>query len=397
MSIRKKVTLLFVVSLVLMGVIAVWAERSSLQKGLMLQKERYLKEARGLFSLLSLADERRLRSRLQELGFKRLPSDELLEEGDTVLVRPHSFGEMRIVRKGRRLYLYLRYLDRTLLVYDTSQESGIQERYITYALVGLDILLLVFFYLLVLRIFAPLRTIASKMSRFASGELGIRAGLDTDDEIGEVARSFDTMAGRLQRALKSREELLRDVGHELRTPIARGKFLMASLPDFQAKEELASVFSDLERLSKEILGMHLLESEESLHTERFSVQTLIADALNLLYVAESDLVIEAEDFEIEGDRHYLAVALKNLLDNALKYRKRGSVVKLEASEGSIDIYSEGEPIESDATRRVKNREGHGFGLIIVEKILSLHGFALAYAYETPYNRFSIRFIRSPLP
>ena len=399
MSIRRKVTILFLVSLLVMGFIAWWAERSNLRKSLTIQKERYLKEAGELFTLLSSADDRGLQKRLEALGLVAVTPPDPPADARLLLQRPHSFGELRLYRRGQKLYLYLRYLDRKLLLYDTAQESGISERYITYGLIGLDIALLVIFYLLIWRMLSPLHRIASKMSRFAAGELSIRARIDSRDEIGEVARSFNTMAERLTEALRSREELLRDVGHELRTPIAKGRFALDALPDSEAIELIARTFADLERLTGEILQMQMLENAASLHRERFRVSTLITEALGRLYVEEHCIEVELEeDFEIEGDPHYLAVALKNLIDNALKYRKERRPVRIVAGKGRLEVCNRADPLRGDLehylkafTRERRDRSGFGIGLNLVHKILTLHGFSLSYRHEAGENCFTVDF------
>ncbi|WP_457605478.1 ArsS family sensor histidine kinase [Nitratifractor sp.] len=399
MNIRRRITLLFLGSLALMVVIAVWSERSSLAKDQLIQRERYLREARRIFELLPRGDMATLMRDLNELGLRSLPLSR--REGmRRIESHPHSFGEVQIYRDGERLYLYLRYLTQQLLLYDTAQEGGIRERYVTYALVGADLLLMILIFLLIRRMLSPLERLGDKMRRFAEGERQLRLAIDSDDEIGEVARSFNKMAQRLQETLESRERLLRDVGHELRTPITKGRFALESIPPSEAKKVLERSYLDLERLTDAILQRQHLENEASLQIRQFKAQTLITEALSLLYVDEECVEIELEDFEIEGDLHYLAIALKNLIDNALKYRSRRVPVRLHASEGRIEIANLSTPLREDLshylqafTRESNERPGFGIGLNLVQKILQLHHFSLTYRHEDGYNIFTIHLQR----
>ncbi|MFY4754444.1 HAMP domain-containing protein, partial [Aliarcobacter butzleri] len=77
--------------------------------------------------------------------------------------------------------------------------------------------LLIFIYLL--KLLTPLKTITKEIKNFANGDLSTRININTKDEIGTLANTFNSMASSLENTIKTREELLRDIGHELRTPI----------------------------------------------------------------------------------------------------------------------------------------------------------------------------------
>jgi len=79
----------------------------------------------------------------------------------------------------------------------------------------------VLFWFLAMHFAWPLRRLAVAVRRFGSGDLTARVGLDRRDEIGEVGRSFDNMAARIQTLLTAERQLLQDVSHELRSPLTR--------------------------------------------------------------------------------------------------------------------------------------------------------------------------------
>src|SRR5262249_11170453 len=79
-------------------------------------------------------------------------------------------------------------------------------------------------WLLAVNIASPLRTLAQTVDRFGRGELSVRVHSSRRDEIGDLARSFDAMAERIQTLLTAERRLLQDISHELRSPLARMSF-----------------------------------------------------------------------------------------------------------------------------------------------------------------------------
>ena len=84
-------------------------------------------------------------------------------------------------------------------------------------------------FLYILNLLKPLKEITKELTNFANGKFSSRININSKDEIGILANSFNIMASSLENSIKTREELLRDIGHELRTPIAKGKFAIEKI------------------------------------------------------------------------------------------------------------------------------------------------------------------------
>ena len=269
MSIQKKITILFIGSLIMMGFIAFWVEKNSLQKVLTIQKNSYLSDAKELFVYLADGQQSNLDARLKELGLQRVADGKVVQNAQSVLTQPHTFGILKILKSSDQYYLYIRYFNQNLLLYDTAQQENTNERYVTRLLVLLDVVLMIVIYLVILKMLSPLKNISRSMRKFSGGDLHIRTDIRSKDEIGEVSESFNAMAEKLERAIKAREELLRDVGHELRTPIAKGKFALEGIDDSKEKKVLAQALKDLDELTTQILQMQMLENTDALKIEQF--------------------------------------------------------------------------------------------------------------------------------
>lgn len=399
MSIQKKITLLFLSSLVLMSLIGFWGEKTSLQKAKMMEQSSYITSAKELFSSLAQSNRAQVEATINELGLRKIKDMSIVKKGEPTFYQEHTFGALKILKYSGKYYLYIKYLDTELLLYDVAQEESIQERYIANSLVSLDVILMFLIYLVVLKILSPLKHISQKMKEFSSGDLLARAVVRSKDEIGDVSHNFNAMATKLQEALDAREELLRDVGHELRTPIAKGKFALEGMTEGKEKEIIKKAFNDLDTLTSEILQMQLLSKDDLFEYSRFKAQTLITESLSKLHIEnEDELQIEIEDFEIYGDLYYLTIALKNLLDNALKY-STSKPIFIEAKARKISIISSGAELEKGLehytqafTRNNNLHEGFGIGLNIVSKIVAKHHFKLEYEYRDEKNIFTLIFI-----
>ena len=204
------------------------------------------------------------------------------------------------------------------------------------------------------------------------------------------------MASNLENLIKTREELLRDIGHELRTPIAKGKFAIEKIDDFSQKELLKKIFKDLEILTNELIELEKLNSTK-LNITTFKAETLIVESLAKLYLDdESKIEIEIiDDFKIKADLYYLSIVLKNLIDNAIKYTS-SFPIKIIVKTNEISVLNQGKALAKELdyylkpfTQELSQRDGFGLGLSIVKKIIDRHDFRLEYSYRNESNIFKI--------
>src|SRR5258708_2599822 len=170
---------------------------------------------------------------------------------------------------------------------------------------------------------APLRTLANAVDRFGQGDLSIRLGLARRDEIGNLARSFDRMADRIETLLIAERRLLQDVSHELRSPLARLSFaaeLARTAPDHDVA--IARVKKEVSRLS-DLVGT-LLEvtrnegDPSSRSRATFFLDELVREVVEDCSVENIDRACRvtlpaADPVALVGDRELMRRAVENVL------------------------------------------------------------------------------------
>jgi two-component system OmpR family sensor kinase len=259
----------------------------------------------------------------------------------------------------------------------------------------------------------PLRRLSAAATAFGRGELSARAGLARRDELGDVSRAFDEMAGRLVELLRAEKELLANVSHELRTPLARIRVALdlAAEGDVSvARESLVDIASDLEeleRLVEDVLTAARLDLSSTspraippLRREPLDLPTLLAQAASRFRAAHPNrplaLDVLAEWPAFVGDPVLLRRVIDNLLENAHKYteepeaavevfaRPEDERVVIEIRDRGIgiaelDLSGVFRPFYRVDRSRTRATGGHGLGLALAQKIVVAHGGQISLA------------------
>ncbi len=402
MSIFSKITILFAISIAIMGMLSIKSNQLSNQNIKNSIENRYIQASKELFDILAKGDMNLLQQSSDELGFDMLePKQIKLTGGDMIYNVDTSFGSIAIVGIGDLYYLHMKYLDDEVLFFDSSQADNIwQKKLLNYFIIA-DILILILMFVIIWDMLRPLRGISRGIEVFGSGDYRHRLTFDErkNDEISKVKKQFNLMAQNIDTLITSRRELLCDISHELRTPLARAKLSLAMMDASKHKDILHRSIEQIDNLTNEILHIERLNSNSlQLSLEIVSIDDILLGALSKMFIEEDELEInEHINFTILADSNYIGIALKNLIDNALKYRTRG-IVYIDIRENMISVKNFAKPLEKDFsyytepfTRDDSGKSGYGLGLNIVKKILDLHGFSLEYRYDNEYIIFNINF------
>ena len=394
MSIFKKITLLFVISFVLMGIIGSWIDKINTKRIDNLVKEKYAKFVEQVVQ--THTNPKDLKEIFKQHKFK-IKKDFNTLNTQILFDQKYDFGEIVIYKESFDDEFFIK-IDsyNEIFFLKTPDEENLRDKTILNILICLDILVLALIFFYIIKILSPIKNITKSMTSFANGDLSTRIEIKSKDEIGVLANSFNQMASTLEKFIKTKEELLRDIGHELRTPIAKGKFAIEKIDDFSQKELLKKIFCDLETLTNELIELEKLDLTK-LNITTFSAETLILEALGKLYL-EDESKIELnikEDFKIKADLYYLSIAIKNLIDNALKYTQELPIL-IDIDKNEIKISNKAKELSKDLeyylkpfTQELSHRNGFGLGLSIVKKVVDKHDFNLTYEYIDGFVVFRI--------
>jgi signal transduction histidine kinase len=244
----------------------------------------------------------------------------------------------------------------------------------------------------------PIERLTAAAEAFGRGELSARSGVKSDDEVGNLARSFDEMAARIEAARKAEKELLANVSHELRTPLAR---IHVALELIQAHDEdvrrrlsvVGEELDELERLIADVLTTSRLElTDAPLQRSCIPAAQLVEKGRKRLLALEPERPVQADvqpGLQVIADESLLSRALDNLLDNARKYGGGPHTpIRVDARQEDVEtvigVSDGGEGIPPDELDRIfdpfyrgttaRAREsGFGLGLALARRIVEAHG------------------------
>jgi len=276
---------------------------------------------------------------------------------------------------------------------------------------------------------APIKRLRQAAEEYAAGDLDHRVGPTLGgrrDEIADLARAYDRMAERLSGLLQSQQRLLRDVSHELRSPLAR---LQAALglarqrAGAGARPELDRIEQEAERLNK-LIGQVL--SLARLDAGVPAPEPELLDLGELLTAIVSDAAVEAHARSCEvrlemsgaatlyGNPALVHSALENLVRNAVRYTAAGTAVVVSTTVDPerpgwtlVQVRDRGpgvpdhmlprlfEPFVRLDEARDRASGGHGLGLAIAQRAIRLHGGELA-ARNNPEGGLTLS-VRLPSP
>ncbi len=276
-----------------------------------------------------------------------------------------------------------------------------------WALTGALVLSVTLVQVLARGVTAPLREMTAATSAMAGGDYSQRVLVDSVDEVGQLAAAFNAMAETLADLERQRDDLISNVGHELRTPIAVLHGNLENLLDEVVDDErhtLEIMLRQTDRLGRlvgELLDLSRLEGGVG----SFEPADMDLVAMARTAVAEAELrtpppriEVDAPDtLVIEGDPRRLHSVIGNLLDNAIRHGgEAGPIsVTISGSESivTLTVTDRGPGVPAQDLDRIFDRyyrsesrrsgDGLGLGLAIARRVADLHGGTLSAANADP--------------
>ncbi len=372
-----------------------------------MEKERYAEQEKQRYSLIAdaflsglqfLPNNKDLEKRYKHFNVKLIsdPKERLdiLQNAKLLYIKNTVFGRVRIYEKGKNHYIYVQSLGYNLMLQDL--KSRPYKRKIALLLLALFSGVLTFIYTILRKKLSPLKELDTEVSKFAEGELDLDIKDYGNDEIGKIAATFKKAVNSLKEQMASKNLFMRNMMHELKTPITKGRILAESIDDFEDKQLLIKSFERMNEIITELAQVEKLTSRNiTLHPQIVSFDALVEKAKKLLLCEGDCIVKEYSNFRITVDPDHFALVLKNLIDNAVKFSPDHKAI-IRATPKKIEVLSKGEPLKHPLSyytepfsQEEKKNNGFGLGLYIVNAILNIHGAKLDYRHEEGKNIFEI--------
>ncbi|MFA5215365.1 ArsS family sensor histidine kinase [Sulfuricurvum sp.] len=254
--------------------------------------------------------------------------------------------------------------------------------------------LLISFALIIHRL-RPLRRLRKQIARFGEGDMGVSFRTSGSDEIALIANELDTTQNKIRSLIESRTLFLRNIMHELKTPIAKGRIAATMLSEEKQQGRFLGIFERLESLIGEFaLIEEITSGNQHLEKNEYRLIDIIDGAIDSAMV-EYDSVSSDIDasVKIEVDYRLFVTAVKNLIDNAIKYSPEKKMsISMENNE--IVFTNFGPPLKKPLsyyiepfTKDQPTKDSFGLGLYIVDAILREHDYILAYERRNDLNCF----------
>lgn len=297
---------------------------------------------------------------------------------------------------------------------DLYGEAELQDLLIIILIVFISSLALVIIagYLNATQSLKPIKDIISQVDEIEASNLNIMLKTKNNDEIAELAHTFNKMLERINKAFERERFFVSNASHELRTPVTSIKgqvevALMKSRDENNYVKVLTSILDDVDNMTTIINGfLELAEANTDLKT--LSVQTILVD--EFLFTVKDDILKRKPEYIITiefvkipnkeseitvlGNQGLLFIMMNNLIDNACKFSEnKKATVKIDFDNKYTIIQVAdngiGIPIEEIEyifqplyrAKNVKGKQGNGIGLSIVQRIADIHKAQINIASE----------------
>jgi two-component system, OmpR family, sensor kinase len=248
---------------------------------------------------------------------------------------------------------------------------------------------------------APIVRLQRASRSLAAGALETRVGAPSirrRDEVGTLARDFDAMAERIQALVTAKETLLRDVSHELRSPLARIRMalvLAERRAGAESQPDLARIEREAERLDAlvgQVMTLTRLRTTDAPRRDIVRLDALVGEVVDDARFEYPDAQVDFSapaEVSLRGDADGLKSAIENIVRNALIYGDRSKPIEVRldanAATATVRVMDRGpgvpaaelerifEPFYRTDKSRDHRQDGQGIGLAITARVTELHG------------------------
>lgn len=314
-----------------------------------------------------------------------------------IFARSNKHNEtFKIFEIDGKIYLFFEKFDTQILIKDLESQNLTNSFYTIFVFVSLLVVITIL-YINTLKKLLPLKELKDKVINFGDEKFDFElSNSSSKDEVTLLANEFKKSAQKLKNIKESRNIFIRNIMHELKTPITKGKFLLQLEKSDENIEKLKMVFNRLESLINEFATIEeLISQNRVLEKKSYFLEDLLDNAKDILMIDDNCVKNSYENIKLNVNFKLFSIAIKNLIDNAIKYSNDKKVEVLTQNEDILFVNS-GKKLEGDFEKYLEpfysksSNESFGLGLYIVFNILKANGYNLLYKYEDGKNIFIVK-------
>jgi len=310
--------------------------------------------------------------------------------------QPTPFGFIDMLERGDHIYVLINAFGR-LILFEDEKYRPYNPKIVWIYFILTTLLIMLIFWAIWFKL-KPLKSLQRCIRKFGEGELDIHCKIEGSDEIAQVSQAIDEAIGRIRMLIDSRNLFVRNIMHELKTPLTKGLLTVQMLPESKQKERLERIFMRLDSTISEFGTIEQLSSGKfPLKLRLVTMEDLIDQAIDIAMIEKDRGTFDIKPVRIEADFKLLSIAIKNLIDNAIKYSSDRKF-HIIAGEKGIIVESKGKPLSHPLSYYIQPYtqgneaiSGLGLGLYIVDMIAKVHNFSFEYENIEQKNRFIIKF------
>ncbi len=325
----------------------------------------------------------------------RTNSVDSMEENANIsyIATPTTRLKTMMLQYQNSIYFYIRTNTGSIMVMDATLKPykpwNLLSNYATI------VSIIIISFMLILQRLRPLIRLFQRIALFGAGNLNVSFKAKGADEIAVIANELETARLKINSMLEARTLFLRNIMHELKTPIAKGTIATQMLESQKQRDRFSSIFGRLEALVNDFA---MIEEVTSLTNKKEFAQYRIVDIIDGA-IDMSMVEIEHIEVDVQSSAKMLAsyrlytTAIKNMIDNAMKYSP-DKHIQIVAIDGELRFKSRGERLKyplsfyiEPFTKESSSQNSFGLGLYLVDSILKAHKQVLAYEYKDGINSF----------
>jgi len=339
---------------------------------------------------------------LQRMDFSmfidKKEQEELLNNKRIIILmeKQKRYSMIALLKLDGKYYAHVQTPSLDVLVKDN---IDIPDNKITLIIVAISVVsLFILLYLLTLKKLLKVNVLKDKVKHLANENFDIDCATEHQDEISQLSNEFHKTANKLKLLKESRDIFIRNIMHELKTPIIKGKFLTQLEQSSENQNKMEKVFYRLESLINEFATIEqLISSRKALEKKPYFIEDIVDDAIDILMCEEEEVSVNLSNTKINVDFKLFSIAIKNLIDNGIKHSTNKKVT-IETIDDQIVFKNEGKQLQYPLEKYfepffkgddVKSNQSFGLGLYIINNILDANDFELKYQYDDGINNFII--------